>query len=375
MRSSHRSATFAEVEPRGGNLAFHSKTMEEMTAGTISIAWLARATLLIVFIVSLTWVVWELAYVLLLLLGAIVVASILTASQDLIAKYTRLPGKWALGVAILLLALVIAGFLFLMGSQLVGQFAVLRELVPGAIENVENNIGIDFQEHLERSGWMSRLAGFAPNLVGAIGSVVLIIVAGLFLALDPKQYRDGLLLLLPISRRQPVRRALDNAGRALRLWLIGKLMTMIIVGAFTAIGLYVLGVPSPLALGLIAGLLEFIPFVGPILAFIPAGAVALSSGQSSFWWVLGLYFLIQQLENNLLVPLVQQRTAKLSPVLGLFAVVALGVLFGPLGVILGTPLTIIVMVMVRQLYIRNTLGDDNVSIPGQQEDGGSPEDR
>lgn len=346
-----------------------------MTAGPVSIAWIARATLTIAVIFGLTWVAWQLTYVLLLLLGAIVVAAILTASQDLIAKYTRLPGKWALGIAIVLMALIIAGFLFLMGSQLVGQFAELRERLPGAIESVGNRIGIDLQEQFQSGGWMSRLAGFAPDLIGAIGSLVVVLVAGIFLSLDPAQYRDGLLKLLPISRRQPVGQALDNAGRALRLWLIGKIITMIIVGVVTTIGLYVVGVPSPLALGLIAGLLEFIPFVGPILSFIPAGAVALTSGQSSFWWVLGLYVLIQQLENNLLVPLIQQRTAELPPVLGLFAVVALGVLFGPLGVILGTPLTIIVMVLVRQLYIRNTLGDDDVSIPGRQEDGGEPADR
>lgn len=155
--------------------------------------------------------------------------------------------------------------------------------------------------------------------------------------------------------------ALDNAGRALRLWLVGKIVMMVVVGVLTTTGLYLIGVPSALALGFMAGMLEFVPFVGPILSFVPAAAVALASGEVSFWWVFGLYLLIQQLENNLLVPLIQQRTVQLPPVLGLFAIVAMGLLFGPLGVVMGVPLTIVLMALVKQLYIRNLGGNGRTS--------------
>lgn len=331
-----------------------------MTQGPVSLAWIARATLTVMAIVSVVWLAWHLSHVLLLLIGAIVVAVILRALRDLIARYTPLPKNWALGIAIVLLALIVAGFVYLLGSQLFGEFQSLRQRLPGIIDNLSTRFGVDIRGELLKAqySWMSQVANFAPDLIGAIASIVLVVVGGTFLAADPARYRNGALKLLPKSSRPQIGAALDHAGGALRLWLIGKVVMMLVVGVFTTIGLYVIGVPSALALGFMAGILEFIPFVGPILSFVPAAAVALSGGEVSFWWVLGLYLLIQQLENNLLVPLVQQRTVELPPVLGLFAIVATGVLFGPLGVILGVPLTIILMVLVKQLYIRNILEDD-----------------
>lgn len=136
-------------------------------------------------------------------------------------------------------------------------------------------------------------------------------------------------------------------------------------GIWSTAGLLLLGIPNAVGLGIIAGLFEFVPFVGPLLSFVPAGLVALSQGGASLWWVLGLYVLIQQLESNLLVPLIQERTVDLPPVLGMFAIVAMGMLFGPLGIVLGIPVTIVAMVVVKELYVRETLGEE-VDVPGEK---------
>lgn len=338
-----------------------------MDSGPIPLGWLARATFVVAAVLSLFWLSWLLTHVLFLLVGALVVAVILLALRDLLTRFLRLTRKWALGGAVLLLAVVFAVFFFLMGSQMAGQFTALQEKLPAAIDSIRNRFGVDVLAQLRTAqiNWMPHIAGYFPDLIGALGSIVFILVSGVFLAVNPRMYKKGLLTLLPVPRREPVGKALDSAGYALRLWLVGKIITMVVIGVVTTAGLYLIGIPSPLALGFLAGLLEFIPFLGPILAFVPAGAVALSAGQGSFVWVLGLYVVIQQLENNLLVPLVQQHTVELPPVLGMFAVVSFGLLFGPIGVILGVPLAIIILVLVKELYVSQALGED-VSIPGRE---------
>ncbi len=134
-------------------------------------------------------------------------------------------------------------------------------------------------------------------------------------------------------------------------WL-GQLVAMAAVGIATGVGLYLLGVPSALALGVLAGLLEFVPFVGPLLAFVAAFAIALSEGLTLAVLVVLLFAGIQQMEGNILVPLVQQRAVDLPAALSLFGLVAFGVLFGPLGILLGVPLTVVALVAAKHLYVR-----------------------
>lgn len=329
--------------------------------GTLgSMAWIARATLVVALVVSLVLAVWFLARVILLLFGAIVLATILRAAASVIER-TPLPSRWALPVAEIAIAAAIGAFLFLLGSQIGAEFSGLMQQLPETLSSLEKRLNVDLVESLRQEvsfAWLGNIVGFAPNLLGAIASLVLMLVGGLFLAAQPQLYREGVLKLVPEGGRETIGIAISRAGVALRLWLIGKLIAMLLIGVVTFLGLWLLGIPSALALSLIAGMLEFIPFLGPILSFIPAGLVALSHDSGSFWWVLGLYVLIQQAENNLIVPLIQQHTVELPPVLGLFALAAFGVLFGPLGIVLGVPLTVVLMVAVKQLYLRETLGEE-----------------
>jgi predicted PurR-regulated permease PerM len=135
------------------------------------------------------------------------------------------------------------------------------------------------------------------------------------------------------------------------------LIAMAVIGVATAVVLTILGVPSALALGLIAGLLEFIPYIGAIVAYIPLGIAALGQSLETFWWVLGAYIVIQQTEGNVLMPLVQKRTVELPPVIALFSLVAMAMIFGPLGIAFGVPLTVVLLVGLRELYIGEVLGD------------------
>jgi predicted PurR-regulated permease PerM len=160
--------------------------------------------------------------------------------------------------------------------------------------------------------------------------------------------------------------ALDTAGQALRLWMLGQLATMIMVGVAIGVGLWAIGLPSALALGLIAAILEFIPFFGPIMSALPALLLAFSNNVSTVLWVLALIVVVQQAENNLIVPLIQRRTVELPPALGITSVVAFGLLFGWLGLFFGTPLTVVILVLVKYLYVRGVENED-VSVAGLEQ--------
>jgi predicted PurR-regulated permease PerM len=145
---------------------------------------------------------------------------------------------------------------------------------------------------------------------------------------------------------------------------------MVVVGALIGIGLWILGMPSALALGLLAGMLEFIPFAGPILAAIPAILLALAVSPEMALWVALLYTAVQQFEGNVLTPLVQQYAVDLPGVVLLFSLIGFGTLFGTLGVILAAPLAVVTMVLVKRLYVIETLHTET-PLPGEKEPHGS----
>jgi predicted PurR-regulated permease PerM len=139
---------------------------------------------------------------------------------------------------------------------------------------------------------------------------------------------------------------------------------MMLVFVLTGLGLWAIGLPAALALALLAGLAEFVPLIGPVVAAIPALLIALAEGWQTALWTLLLYLAIQQVESNLIMPLVQHRVVSLPPAVALFAVVAFGLLFGSLGVLFATPLAVVIFVAVKKLWVRETLGEPT-ELPGE----------
>jgi len=150
---------------------------------------------------------------------------------------------------------------------------------------------------------------------------------------------------------------LDEVGRSLRLWMIGQIIQMVIVGLLSTIAVWLLGLPSVLALGLIATATEFVPYLGPIAAAIPAILVALTQGSGTALWTLVAYVLIHQVEGNILTPLIEKRLIFIPPALILLGIAAIGVLFGFAGVIFAAPIVVTLYVAVKQLYVRDVLGE------------------
>ena len=327
-------------------------------------------------IVVLALLAWQLMNVFLLAFAAIVIASILIALADLIRRVLPLSQGWAVGVAVLAVVLATGAFSMFMGAQVSGQVADLFNRLPREIAAFGDMIGVpDLADRITtqigdfagRGNVLLSIAGYTTGILGIAADIFLVLVASIYVAQRPELYRRGALALFPANVRHYVGPATKHAGRALRLWLLGQLASMVIVGVAVGVGLWLIGVPSALALGLFAGLAEFVPVVGPIVSAVPGLLLALPEGNTTVLWVLALYVVIQQFESNVIVPIIQRHAVELPPALGLFALVALSVLFGPLGMLLSTPLTVVLFVAVKELYVRDTLKQET-EVPGESPD-------
>jgi predicted PurR-regulated permease PerM len=192
---------------------------------------------------------------------------------------------------------------------------------------------------------------------GALAGFIVILFIGLYMAVAPTLYTEGVIRLVPIAKRGRAREILQALGHTLRWWLLGRGVSMLMVGLLTAAGLWLIGVPLALTFGLLAALLTFVPYLGPILSAIPPTLLALTQQPQQALYVILLYISIQGVESYLLTPLVQERTVSLPPALTITAEVLSGILLGGLGVILATPLVAAALVLVQMLYIEDTLGE------------------
>ena len=333
-----------------------------------------RRTLIVISLVALALFAWELREVLLMVFGAVVIATLFQSIAALFQRL-RLPQGIALFLAVLSVLLIVAVSVALFGAQLVGQYEQIRETLPKAWAALQQRLdGFGLTGQLDQltkggqgSGFAANAGSFVMSIGGGLADTLLIVVGGIFLAASPRFYRAGLVKLMPEGRRELTAEALADSGTALKLWLKAQLITMAAVGIATGIGLWLIGMDNALAFGLLAALLEFIPFIGPILAAVPAVLIAAAVDPQLALWVAGVYLVVQQLEGNLFSPLLQQWAVELPGAVLLFSLLAMGTLFGPLGVIFAAPLTVVVYVLVKKLYVREAL-DTETPIPGEDQE-------
>jgi predicted PurR-regulated permease PerM len=333
-----------------------------------------RRFLMALAIGVLVLVLWRLADLWLLVFASCLLAILFRAMAEPLSRSGRLPPRAALAIVVIGLLLLAGAALWLFGAQIAAQVRLLSDALPQAWQDLERRLGDTMlgdairkalpEVAPEASAVMSGV-GTALSLAGnAIAGALLVFVGGIYLAAQPRLYLEGILKLIPAARRALAEQSLAETGRALRLWLLGQLVAMAIVGAATSVGLALIGIPSSLALGVLAGLSDFVPVVGPIVAAIPALLIAFSQGDEAALWTLALYVGVQQIEGNILMPLIQQRVVSLPPALTLFAIVAAGTLFGVPGILLAAPLTVAAYVLVKRLYVREAL-DTATPIPGE----------
>lgn len=340
----------------------------EAPAGTPGPARVAAITLTVLAIVAVAWMAVELTRFFMLVFAAVVLGAVFDAMASWLHRRTGIGRSLALALSVAGIVALFVGVFALFGSQLADEIDTIRQKIPAAIQNVE--------AFLDRYGWgdrmrnltqigsddasrlLSQAGGYALAAGSGIADFVLVLVGAIFLAGDPATYRRGLLLLLPPKAEATAALALDDAAHGLKGWMVGQAVSSVVVAALTWAGLAALGVPAAGGLGLIAGLLDVIPMVGPVIAGFPAVLLAFTVSPATALGTLILFLVIQQLQGNFLQPMIQKQAVDVPPAVLLFAVVAAGLLFGFLGVLLAAPLTVVVYVLVQRIYVKTLLGKD-----------------
>lgn len=333
-----------------------------------------RKVLIVMVAAAIGYALFRLSHVLMLVFAAILLAVLLCALRDLIHRWTRAPQPLALAIAVLFCTAVVAGFLYLFGVQLVAQVQQVAMLLPGAIDSLAARLGMEWR--LDQWDWQQALSyfeglgvgsalGYGTTLAGLVADVTIVLASAVFLAVNPGLYLRGASLLFPRSRRALFVQTMKETGQALRLWLGGQLLVMLGVALLSWAAYAAIGLPSSGALALIAGLADFVPFVGPILGAIPALVMAATQSMQALLITLGAVVVNQQLESYVMMPLVQKHAVKMPPFLGVISIVVFGTLFGVMGVLLAVPLAVAIMVLVQRLWV-NTALDNDIEVIGQE---------
>ena len=335
-----------------------------------------RRVLTVVAIAAGVLLLWQLREVVVLLFGAVMVATIFRAIAELLEKHLRLPERIAVLLSVLLIVGIIAAVVWAVSAQIASQGQYLVTALPKAAQIIDKQTAAMGMGHpvalwmrnLHSGGLIgSDLKGFISSLTVSAASFLIVFFGGIFLAAEPRLYGIGLIKLIPPARRRLVAEAMEDSDHALRLWLKGQLWAMILIFLMTWAGLWLLDVPSALVLALISGVLEFIPYAGAITSSIPAIMVALVQSPELALWVTGLYVVVHHVEAYLIQPLIQQFAVEIPAVITLFALLAFGLLFGILGILLAAPLAVVSYVLVKRLYVIEAL-DTPTPIPGENKD-------
>ncbi|MCP1675428.1 putative PurR-regulated permease PerM [Natronocella acetinitrilica] len=303
---------------------------------------------------------------LLLVFAAVLLAVGLDGLSRSIAGWLPVSRGWALLGVTIGIAAVIIGSLGMSAAGLVQQFREVSETVLDFAERVHawlTELGMmtmmeDMNvENGVLSGAAGETAAHIMTAFGAVASLIILVVLTLFLAAKPGLYRQGAIRLVPPDKRELVDNTLSAVAHALRWWFLGQFVSMALLGGTVALGLFALGIDLWFALGVLTALLTFIPFIGPIMAAVPIVAVGFTEGMQTGLIVLVGYFVIQNIEGNVVVPMIQHKAVNLAPALLISVQVLFGLVFGAVGLILAAPLTIVAMVSVQKLWVEHTLGD------------------
>lgn len=337
------------ADKRSHHWAIFAAAVAVIVAGLL--LWLAASTLLTIFAGTL-------------------LAVFLSGLSELVTRYSKLPRGWALTVVCLVLLVALGVMGWLMAARLAEQAHQFANELPKAVRHLREQLqeypwGSWAAEELsqvrssaeESEKTLSRAAGAATAALDGATALVVILFLALFLAFDPDLYKRSLVRLVPLERRDRARQVVDETASSLWRWTLSRLLSMAFVLVGATIGFLIIGMPLALMLGVFAGLVNFIPNLGPLIWLAPAMLLAFMQSPAHALYVGILFLVVQTAEGYVITPLVQQRMVHLSPAIALSIQVIFGALWGFAGLALATPFTAVALVLVQKLYIEDVLGD------------------
>jgi predicted PurR-regulated permease PerM len=329
--------------------------------------------------------VYQVRAVMLVLLLTLLFSVIISRPVDYLARKGLGRGLGTLTVfGTLILALALGGIA--LGSVVESQAQQLVEDLPTLlsnaqhfIEGVQSRFGLDIslpdsQQLLDSArsflsgGAFSTFISVGAGVANIVSLAVVVLISTIFAVARPAPLVNGFVVLFPAGRRERVREILEKMYKNVQRWFLGQLASMTIIGLLFTIALFFIGVPFALLLGILSGLLAFIPFVGPAISVIPPILLALAQEPISALWVLLAYAGVQFVEGNIVQPVVMSRVVSLHPVIIVFALLIMGTLFGFIGVLLAIPLVAALHVLVHELWVKrmNELGTDPYPPPKEE---------
>uniref|UniRef100_UPI0035CB5CDD AI-2E family transporter n=1 Tax=uncultured Sphingomonas sp. TaxID=158754 RepID=UPI0035CB5CDD len=324
-----------------------------------------RRVLIVILIAGVTAAVWRAGDLLILAFGSMLGAVAIRAIAELYGAVVPRRATMPLAVATVLAVIAFLGWLF--GVQFAQQINALVTQLPDLLQQLsawmsQSPVGAKIVEAVKAAFAGSRVARDIGGLLSGGGELVLncilLLVGALFFAADPNVYERGALLLVPPSLRPAFADALSDVGTTLRLWLRAELIGMTSMGVLVGAGLWIAGVPSAAALGLLAGLSEFVPYVGPTAAMLPALGIAATAGTTPLLGTLVTYAIVRLIQTNFITPYVQSRVIDIPPAITVFAIIAIGFVFGLFGLFFSAALLVVIFTLVRSLYLRDVLGEE-----------------
>jgi predicted PurR-regulated permease PerM len=371
-----------EPDGSGGPRRDLPRSQEPATAPHLTLGDFARRVLVVLLLVGLAYLLWRGVGVLLQAFAGVLLAVFLSALATRLRDRTGLAYGWSLAVVVVVVVVVTVGVGLLLANRLAAQLGQLDVQLKQSWKEIGDSLGrypagkvlLEWMPGTSRSVAaqvidVSRLTGLIAGVAGLLVTPLVILFVGIFGAAEPEVYRQGLLHLVPESERRRAEEVLDAVAVNLRWWLVGQVILMVMMGVTTAVGLWVIGVPLALSLGVIAGVLELVPYLGPWLSAIPAVLVALAVSPAHLAATVALYLVLHLLEGYVMLPLVQRRAVHLPPALTLLTQVLLGELLGLLGLFVAAPLTLCAVVVLKMLYVKDTLGDRGGEVAGEVGEG------
>lgn len=325
-----------------------------------------RRVLILVLILAVIAALVRAGDLLILAFGSMLGAIVIHAVAEIGRERLRLPARAALPAAILFVLGVIAFLIWLFGVQFRPQVNLLVTRLPDLLTQLNgwlarSPVGAKIADASRAAFAGSRVARDIGGLAQGAGEMVLnaiiLLVGALFFAADPKVYERGFLLLMPPRHRAAFEDALFDAGATLRLWLRAELIQMTSMGLLVGAGLWLAGVPSSAALALLTGLSEFVPYVGPIAAMLPALGLAATVGTHQIVGVLVTAAVARLIQTNFVTPYVTSRVVAIPPAMTVFSIIGIGYIFGVFGLFFSAALLVVIYTLVRSLYLREVLGE------------------